>query len=352
MSVRKILRVGLLVVFAGSMFAGELPPSMRAARELLESGSIDAAEREFKKVNGADAEGAEASFWLGEIALLRNDPEKAIAAFERAVALAPSNSRYHHRLGDAFGRAAQNASIFSALGLARKCMGAFQRAVALDPANLDARYSLFLFFCNAPRIIGGGADKALAEALAIRAADPDRGRVALAALYVSQKKVEAARGELAGIVAVDLADTRSDHVSLSDVKWLSADVAMGEPVRNHHWFDVKDQGEIVLLVHGRLYAKGLAARTPSRYAYQLAGAWRTFTATVGLQDGSKEEESAVFVLRGDGRELFRSRPLRVDESQRVKVDVGGVSHLELVAEVNGAHTRQTKAVWADPTLRR
>src|SRR5688572_848682 len=99
-------RVSLLVAFTVSMFGAEGPRSMQTAREYFERGMFEAAEREFEKSAATDADAAEANFWLGEIALRRNDPEKAIATFERSVALTPSVSRYHHRLGDAYGRAA------------------------------------------------------------------------------------------------------------------------------------------------------------------------------------------------------------------------------------------------------
>ena len=126
-------RCVLFAVFAASLIAAEELPALESARALYEDGQL------------AAADAAEAQFWLGEIALRRNDPETAISWLEKSVALAPSVSRYHHRLGDAYGRAAQKASIFTALGFARKCLTALREAVAVDPANLDARYSLLLF---------------------------------------------------------------------------------------------------------------------------------------------------------------------------------------------------------------
>ena len=341
----------LFVLFAAALSADE-SRMLQSGRDFFERGQFDEAARVFAATVTDPVDGAEANFWLGEIALQRNEAEKAVTSFERCVGLAPDVSLYHHRLGDAYGRAAQKAFVFSALGLARKCLAAYQRAVALDPANLDARYSLFLFYLNAPRIIGLGADKAAAEAEAIFAMNPDRGRLARAALHVTQKKFDTARTELAQVRSVDLETFQGDRAYLSDAMWRTAEVGSGEPIHNHLWFDQKSAADIVLIVHGRLYAKGISAPAPSRFGFALAGRWKSFTATVGMQDGSDNQTAAVFVVRGDGRELFRSTALSVDASQQMKINVTGVNDLELVTEAVGGKARETKAIWAAPFVRR
>ena len=334
------------------MLAATEPTALNTARALFEAGKFSEAQQAFEELAAVDADNAEINFYLGEFALRRNEPEPAIAFLERAAKAAPSNSVYHHRLGDAYGRFAQQASIFRALGLAKKCVAAFQRAVELDPLNINARYSLFTFYRSAPSIIGGGADKAAAEAAAIKKLDPDRGRIALAALHVSQKKYAEARAELAANHPLDLAAVTSDRVYLSDAEWTSATVGWGEPARNYTWFDEHNQSGVVLIVHGRLYGKGLYAHSPSRYTYALDGKWNIFTATVGLREGAPEQGSAIFAVRGDGRELFRSAMLRADESRHVRLDVTGIRVLELVTEPGEQHNHFSWAIWAEPMLRR
>jgi len=337
---------------AGPLTAASDHAALSAARAQYEAGRLDEAEHAFEKLAASEARNAEASFYRGEIALLRNNPDKAVKFFEQAVNAAPDVSPYHHRLGDAYGRAAQEASIFRALGLARKCLAAFKRAVELDPGNLDARYSLFTFYLGAPRIIGGGTGRAAAEAAAIKERDADRARVAFAALHVQQKQFDRARAELAEMRALDLASVRSDRVFLSDVQWTSAEVGWGEPARNHTWFDEKNPRGVVLLVHGRLYGKGLFAHSPSRYSFNLEGKWNIFSATVGLRDGAPEEGAAIFTVRGDGRELFRSAQLRVNASQRVRLEVSGIHELELLTEPGSQDNASSWAIWAEPRLRR
>jgi hypothetical protein len=323
-----------------------------AARALYEQGRLEPAQQAFEKLVTADATPAEVSFYLGEIALRRNEPEKAVAHLERAVATAPTVSRYHHRLGDAYGRWAQKASIIRALSLAGKCRSTYERAVALDPTNLDARYSLFVFYRQAPGIIGGGAEKAAAEAAAIGRIDADRGRVAFAALHVTKKNYDAARAELAEIRPTDLATVTGNRFFLSDATWSMAKVGWGEPARNHAWFNEESHQGVVLIVHGRLYAKGLYAHSPSRYTFALDRKWKELTATVGLREGAHAQGSAIFIVRGDGRELFRSATLRVDGSERVKINVSGIQELELVTEPGEARNHFSWAIWAEPMVHR
>jgi tetratricopeptide (TPR) repeat protein len=347
-----VLVTALVASFCGSLSAAVDADALAGARTLYETGQMTNAQQAFEKLATRDPKDAEVNFYLGELALWRNELPQAVVRFERCVAIAPQVSRYHHRLGDAYGRSAQVASVFSALGFARKCLAAFRRAVELDPNNLDARSSLFMFYRGAPALIGGGADKAAAEAATIKKLDPERGRVVFAALYVSQKKYDRARAELAESKPLDLAAVRSDSIYLSDVAWTDAKVGWGQPTRNYTWFDENNQSGVVLIVHGRLFGRGLYAHSPSRYTYALDGKWKTFTASVGLREGALPQASAVFIVRGDGRELFRSTKLHVNASQRLHLDVEGVKEIELITESGESHNHFSWAIWAEPQLHR
>jgi len=190
-----------------------------AARALFkERGKSAEAQQAFEAIAATDPKCADAHFFLAQLALRRNDGPAAVAAAEKAVALAPDNADYQHTLGDAFGSSAQKASIFSQFGLAKKCLAAYQRAVALAPANVDFHQSLFDYYRNAPGIAGGGADKALAEATAIKQLDPQRGRSAFATLYVADKKYDQALAEFDEV----LKTTPDDYAALYQVGRLAA----------------------------------------------------------------------------------------------------------------------------------
>ena len=181
-------RLTLLLACASSLAAVD-PTALDAARVLYnQRGQSAEAQKAFEALAATDPKNADVNFFLGQLANRRNDPAKALTYFQAAVAAAPTEARHHHGLGDAYGRSAQKAGILSQLGLAKKCVAAYERAVALEPTNLDFRASLFEFYRRAPGIAGGGLDKATAQAEAITKIDAQRGRFAFATLYVGEKK--------------------------------------------------------------------------------------------------------------------------------------------------------------------
>jgi tetratricopeptide (TPR) repeat protein len=93
-----------------------------------------------------------------------DDWNPAVSACETAVAIESSNSLYHLWLGRTYGEKANRVNFLSATGLARKVHSEFERAVELSPANVDARTDLAEFYLEAPGIVGGGKDKAAAQA--------------------------------------------------------------------------------------------------------------------------------------------------------------------------------------------
>ena len=146
----------------------------------------------------------------------------------------------------------------------------------------------------------------------------------------------------------DLATVRAGVFSLADAKWTAAKVGWGQPARNR--FGSNDA--VLLKIDGQLFAKGLYAHATSRYAFALEGKWKTFAATAGLRDGAGAEPSAVFVVIGDGKELFRSKPLKENERQGLSIDVTNVKQLELLTESGEKTNRSCWAIWADPVVRR
>jgi hypothetical protein len=151
-------------------------------------------------------------------------------------------------------------------------------------------------------------------------------------------------------VPVALASVRDDSAFLSDVVWTDAKVGWGQLARNH--FDEHAQAGVFLLLGGQFYEKGLYAHSPARFVFPVDCRWRTFTATIGLRDGAHLMGSAIFTVRGDGRELYRSRLLRVGEREALKLDISRVNELELLTEGGEGHNHNSWAIWAEPKVQR
>jgi tetratricopeptide (TPR) repeat protein len=92
------------------------------------------------------------------------DWDRAESWCKKAVALEPNNSRYHRWLGRVYGEKASRANVFAAASLAGKTREEFLRAAQLDPNDVDAHLDLAEYYLEAPAIVGGGQDKARAEA--------------------------------------------------------------------------------------------------------------------------------------------------------------------------------------------
>ena len=179
----------------GPLVATVVSSDLAAARALFDNRQLAEAQAEFEKIAAAHPSDATTNYYLGELALRRDEPGPAANFFEKAVAGEPGNSRYLRRLGDAFGRHAQTGPLFSRLGLAKKCLASYQRAVAANAADVDAHNSLFDYYLQAPGFAGGSTEKAIAEATTIKRLDPARGRIVFATLYVAEKQYDRALAE-------------------------------------------------------------------------------------------------------------------------------------------------------------
>jgi hypothetical protein len=110
-------------------------------------------------------------------------------------------------------------------------------------------------------------------------------------------------------------------------------------------------------VQGRRSPNGIFMHPPPPWegaasvTYSLHGGFENFQAEVSLNDGPPVSESPfTFTVYGDGRLLWKSRPLtRQADRQSCSVSVQGVDRLKLEVqaedEPRGAH-----AVWIEPHL--
>lgn len=129
-------------------------------------------------------------------ALKKGDLDGAASSGEKAVAADPKSADAHLWLGRAYGQKAMKASLFSQMGLAKKCRASFEKSVELDGSSVEARWDLMQYYLRAPGIVGGGTDKALAQAGEIAKLDAVRGAIAKGLVYDATKDAAHAEEEL------------------------------------------------------------------------------------------------------------------------------------------------------------
>jgi tetratricopeptide (TPR) repeat protein len=121
--------------------------------------------------------------------------DSAISECEKAISLQPNNGEYHLWLGRTYGEKADASNFFSAAGLAKKVRTEFERAVQLDPSNVSAHTDLAEFYLEAPGIVGGGQDKARAQADVVAKLSPAKAHWIEGRLAEKNKDVATAEKE-------------------------------------------------------------------------------------------------------------------------------------------------------------
>ncbi|MEJ1971402.1 MAG: tetratricopeptide repeat protein [Lacunisphaera sp.] len=194
----------LLLLTASVAHAAAIPPAQfDRIHALVRDHKLREAERAAQALVAAHPGEPEAHALLGSVRIDQGDAGNAVAEYEKAAELAPANSGYQRELGDTYGFAAQQAGMLSKMSWAKKCGVAYEKAVELDPKNLAARSSLMAFYQQAPALIGGGLDKAYAQAAAIKEADATRGLVAYAMLNIGEKKYGEASAKLEEVLRTE-----------------------------------------------------------------------------------------------------------------------------------------------------
>jgi tetratricopeptide (TPR) repeat protein len=166
-----IARLTRSLIASLSILAFTAVLAAQSPQDLLSSGHVDQAIQTFEQQihTAPTAENynllCRAQFELGAW-------DAGIPACEKATSLEPDNGLYHLWLGRIYGEKADRASFLSAASLAGKVRTEFERAVELSPNNWEARTDLAEFYLEAPAIIGGGKDKARAQAALIAPLNP------------------------------------------------------------------------------------------------------------------------------------------------------------------------------------
>jgi tetratricopeptide (TPR) repeat protein len=162
-------------------------------KDLLEAGRVDEAIADLQAKIKTAPDDAELYNLLCRSYFALGSWDRGVSACEKAVALQPDNSRYHLWLGRAYGEKASNSNFMSAAMLAKKVRSEFETAVQLSSSSVDARTDLAEFYLEAPGIVGGGQDKAVAQAHTLARLDPAKAHWVIA--RIAQKNHDPAAAE-------------------------------------------------------------------------------------------------------------------------------------------------------------
>jgi len=206
------MKVFILAVLLASLPNPRPSEGFDEGVRLYQRGEFKQAVSLLVKAKVASPDNPEVRIWLGKSYLKTREWDNAIREMEEATQLQPSNPQYHLWLGRACEAKASNTVFFKALGWARRLLKEFITARDLSPESLEARFDLLDFYLNAPGFVGGGKDKAEAEARAISKLSPRKGRVAAAEILMHERKWDLARKELIQATAdfPNDADARKD----------------------------------------------------------------------------------------------------------------------------------------------
>jgi tetratricopeptide (TPR) repeat protein len=189
-SLKIILRFFLALALSAAAFADVPPPE-----KLLSEGRVDEAISSLQARLNSGSHDPQSYNYLCRAYYQLENWDAGISACEKAVALDPNSSLYHLWLGRIYGEKADTVSFFSAAGFAKKLRNEFETAVKLDPKSVPARTDLAEFYLEAPGIVGGGRDKAEAQAQALFSLNPQKAHWVLGRIAEKKKDFPTAEKE-------------------------------------------------------------------------------------------------------------------------------------------------------------
>jgi len=189
---RMLMLLFLLVLHPIPMPAEGLDEAIR----FYEKGEFKQAVNLLLRLKNLSQDDPDVRLWLGKSYLKTGDWDNAVREFEKSTQLKPSDAHSRLWLGRACGAKAAHAFVLIAPRWAHRVLTEFETARKLSPNDVDVRFDLLEFYLEAPGIMGGGKDKAHAEALAIEKLNPKKGYLARSTILSKDKKMDQAKKEL------------------------------------------------------------------------------------------------------------------------------------------------------------
>jgi len=120
-------------------------------------GRYQEAEDYFSQQIANPAQKNDSLIYLSRIAVDTGKVEAAVEHIEAALVLEPNTAEEIVLAGDIYCNQAQQSSMFSALGLAKKCIAQYEAAVQQFPEDTHALVSAMRFYFEAPGVAGGSS---------------------------------------------------------------------------------------------------------------------------------------------------------------------------------------------------
>lgn len=197
------MRAFYLLLLAGCLVATQTQAQTYAeVLKLMNERKFPEAEKILAAKLQANDSDDSAHFYSGLIPLYKRDSknyEVGAKHLEKCIALKPNSSKYYMWLGNIYGQRAGEEGIMKAMGYVGKIRDSYKKAVELDPDNYEARYWLNQFYLQAPGIVGGGADKAKANANDFGKRNLTLSRLLWTDIFLHDKKLDDAYAQLLSI---------------------------------------------------------------------------------------------------------------------------------------------------------
>lgn len=191
------LAASVLLLLGG--LQGTPTDGVAGVQQQFEAGDYSSAMNTLRALVSQDPGNAANHFWLGRCYYEIRQYSNAVSELEKATQLDPNSSLYHQWLGRAYGEVAEREHSFL---LARRVKKEFQAAVQRDGSNISARRDLEEYLLDAPWIVGGSKDDALAQANAIAQISAVDGHLAKAEYQTSIGRADLAEAEYNAALAL------------------------------------------------------------------------------------------------------------------------------------------------------
>jgi tetratricopeptide (TPR) repeat protein len=201
---RKRLALAFLLFWIAASFATSFASSRDSvdlARAAFSRGRADDALRALDDALHRNSGNTAAWNLQCRVYLAQGRTDDAINSCRQAIQLAPASSEYHLWLARAYGEKASASSMVAAYKTAKLAHAEFETAVRLDGNNREALADLGQYYVEAPRILGGGCDKAEHLAQRLSALDPVRADELRARIAEAKKDFASAEQDLRANIA-------------------------------------------------------------------------------------------------------------------------------------------------------